>query len=1107
MDILQDNNIFNIATTTSAASAASTLALFSLSTQSSSTPSSPSSFTHEYDTSNYFSRLPNETIFNILAFVITNQNTVKSPTTVYSPHKQLSILSQVNRLFYKIANDALLWQITFEAKFDSEAIIRAGITDNNLIGDSVSVFNGTESEGEGESISSQVQNSSSFVKLQTGRNVWKELYKERQISLNKIKNYVKPPLPSPFVSSSDDDGETDDFSTIVHLDDFMELHFDDENEINNDSDNNTNNVDSSTLDSTDQVDDIVDDQLFDFDVEFNFIGNEKDGARTEEMERDNIDFTFEDGEELENSTLVDMTFTAIKDDDVKEDIVEEGSIKEDTMKENTVKENTVKEDTVKEDTVKEDTVKEGTIKEDIVKEDIVKEDIENVDIENVDIVNIDIVSENIFKEDTKDEELLRENVTKFEDNFGMDNPSVINVNGVSQDLDFVSEDLIKFDDPEFDSIFASDAIESDNFIIDTQASNAMENIENIDNDIQHNEVLVKDTNNSAKEVDHVAQAQDFSNPEINGDLNVTLQDYDESSKLLDDDEESFKLPDDEESSSKLHEGIPQIQNYGESSTIFQKPQEISSSKLSDNVYTESIDDDLPDFDENEESQDYEDNQNITNLIDYDEGLSQLQDFDGNGASINLQDFNVTQVESSSKEIINEQEIDLPDYEEDDGGDEITNLPNYDIKTNLQNETTVNDELNYVDEEVGLFDVNITEINIENAIENNIEQQNGLPNGDAIIENENDESPDHEINNDESNLPNHDENDDIMIPQDHESEIEEMDDMFDNYDNDNEVFDLFVNDNILNRIRTRRKIQQNNDPELLKILNIIWKICQENDGMNSEVLLGANVKELAVSLIKSLDKMEDQIQCLSIALQILSILISWHPELTIDLNKNKSLWRTIHYAMINVDMFFPELENTGYKQLILPASAGSAIHIFFHTNFFNLSNPSEFFDEYVPPPQLIPDSNVFNNVYNKSELGPEETIIQPFGEDFSGKWCGYYLYYISNQPSPMRESAMDITSLEFSPSEPGKVYYLNHIDYNPVRVTDKVVKEFSGSGSDKHGEFVIKHGIITEKGNVNFVKTYKGKHSWIYDGILLPVGICGRWGNSSQWHGNFWIWKR
>ncbi|POG59141.1 hypothetical protein GLOIN_2v862475 [Rhizophagus irregularis DAOM 181602=DAOM 197198] len=689
----------------------------------------------------------------------------------------------------------------------------------------------------------------------------------------------------------------------------MELHFDDENEINNDSDNNTNNVDSSTLDSTDQVDDIVDDQLFDFDVEFNFIGNEKDGARTEEMERDNIDFTFEDGEELENSTLVDMTFTAIKDDDVKEDIVEEGSIKEDTMKENTVKENTVKEDTVKEDTVKEDTVKEGTIKEDIVKEDIVKEDIENVDIENVDIVNIDIVSENIFKEDTKDEELLRENVTKFEDNFGMDNPSVINVN-------------------------------------------------------------------------------------------------------------------------------------------------------------ESIDDDLPDFDENEESQDYEDNQNITNLIDYDEGLSQLQDFDGNGASINLQDFNVT-----------------------------------------QNETTVNDELNYVDEEVGLFDVNITEINIENAIENNIEQQNGLPNGDAIIENENDESPDHEINNDESNLPNHDENDDIMIPQDHESEIEEMDDMFDNYDNDNEVFDLFVNDNILNRIRTRRKIQQNNDPELLKILNIIWKICQENDGMNSEVLLGANVKELAVSLIKSLDKMEDQIQCLSIALQILSILISWHPELTIDLNKNKSLWRTIHYAMINVDMFFPELENTGYKQLILPASAGSAIHIFFHTNFFNLSNPSEFFDEYVPPPQLIPDSNVFNNVYNKSELGPEETIIQPFGEDFSGKWCGYYLYYISNQPSPMRESAMDITSLEFSPSEPGKVYYLNHIDYNPVRVTDKVVKEFSGSGSDKHGEFVIKHGIITEKGNVNFVKTYKGKHSWIYDGILLPVGICGRWGNSSQWHGNFWIWKR
>jgi hypothetical protein len=1094
MDILQEK-IINIATSASTASTASTLALFSLSTQSSSTPSSPSSpssFTHEYDTSNYFSRLPNETIFNIFAFVITNQNTVKttSSTTVYSPHKQLAVLSQVNRSFYKIANDVLLWQITFETKFDSEAIIRAGIIDNNLIGDSVSVFNGTEGEGESEGISPQVQNSSSFVKLQTGRNIWKELYKERQIALNKIKDYVKPALPSPFVSSNDYDGETDDFSTTVHLDDFMELNFDDENENNNDSDINTNNVDSSTLDSTDQVDDIVDYQLFDFDSDFNFIGNEKDGTRTEEMKRDNLVYTFEDSEkfqELENNTLENnITFTA--EDSVKEDTVKEDTIKEDSVKEDIVNENFIKEDTVKENTVKEDTIKEGTLKEDIVKEDIIIED--------------------TLKEDTEEQLLLKENeenVTEFdlEDNFGIDNTSVINANVVSQDLDFVSEDLIKFDDLELDSIFASDAIESDNFI-DTQASNV---VKSIDNDTQHNEVLVKDNNNSAKEVDHVTQAQDFSNPEINGDLDVTLQDYDESSKLLDDDVESFNLPDDEESSSKLHEGIPQLQDYEESSTKFQKSQEIFTSKLPDSVFTELRGDDLPDYDEIEEvsqSQDYKDNQNITNLKNYseNEGLSQLQNFDG---TINLQDFNDKQVENSSKEIINDQEIDLPDYDEnDDDVDEITNLPNFEIKTESESAVIENhnyDLTDFVDEEADFFNENITEINNENNnIENKIEQQNELSNRDAIVEEENGEFPDYEINDVESSPSNHDEN---------ENEIEEMDDMFNNFEEDNEMLDLFVNDNNQSRIRTRRKIiQQNNDPGLLKILNIIWKICQENDGMNSEVLLGANAKEFAVSLIQSLDKMEVQIECLSIALQILSILVSWHPELTIDLHKNNSFWTAIHYAMINVDMFFPELENTiRYKQLVLPASAGSAIHIFFHTNFFNLSNPSEFFDEYIPPPQLIPDSNVFNNVYNKSELNPEETLIQPFGEDLSGKWCGYYLYYAYYQPSPMRESAMDITSLEFSPSKSGKVYCLNHIDHNPVPVTDKVVKEFSGSGSDKHGEFVIKHGIITEKGNVNFVKTYKGEHSWIYDGVLLPVGICGRWGISSQWHGNFWIWKR
>jgi hypothetical protein len=210
-------------------------------------------------------------------------------------------------------------------------------------------------------------------------------------------------------------------------------------------------------------------------------------------------------------------------------------------------------------------------------------------------------------------------------------------------------------------------------------------------------------------------------------------------------------------------------------------------------------------------------------------------------------------------------------------------------------------------------------------------------------------------------------------------------------------------------------------------------------------------------------------------------------------------------MIYIDMFFPEsVDNIRLKQLILPASAGSAIHIYFHTNFFNLSNPSEFIDNYVPPPQLIPDSNIFNNVYNKSELKPGEGVIQPFEENFSGKWCGYYAYFL---PHPIRESAMDITSLEFSPFEPGKVYCLNLIDNNPVRVTDKVVKEFSGSGIDQIGEFAINHGIITEKGNVNFIKTYIDQHSWIYDGVLLPVGICGRWGTTSEWHGNFWIWKR
>src|SRR5205823_5622276 len=133
-----------------------------------------------------------------------------------------------------------------------------------------------------------------------------------------------------------------------------------------------------TLDSTDQVDDNVDYQLFDFDIDFISIGNEKDEARTEEMERNNLDFTFEDDEEfqfqeLDNNILEDnITFTTgdtIKEDTIKEDTIKEDTIKEDTIKEDTIKEDTIKEDTVKGDTVKEDTVKEYTLKVDTEKED------------------------------------------------------------------------------------------------------------------------------------------------------------------------------------------------------------------------------------------------------------------------------------------------------------------------------------------------------------------------------------------------------------------------------------------------------------------------------------------------------------------------------------------------------------------------------------------------------------------------------------------------------------------------------------------------------------------------------------------------------------------
>ncbi len=141
------------------------------------------------------------------------------------------------------------------------------------------------------------------------------------------------------------------------------------------------------------------------------------------------------------------------------------------------------------------------------------------------------------------------------------------------------------------------------------------------------------------------------------------------------------------------------------------------------------------------------------------------------------------------------------------------------------------------------------------------------------------------------------------------------------------------------------------------------------------------------------------------------------------------------------------------------------------------------------------------------------MIQPYNENFDGKWFGYYSDF---QPLAYQywegitqESTMDITSLEFSSSEPGKVYYLNDYFFNPgVLVIDKVVKEFSGSGIDNIGEFIIKNGIITKEGNVNFIKTYKNTHnSRIYDGVLLPVGICGRWGTTYNWEGNFWIWKK
>ncbi|CAG8506090.1 2354_t:CDS:2 [Funneliformis caledonium] len=936
-----------------------------------SSPSSTSSFSHEYDTSNFFSRLPNETIFAIFAFTLTDRtttfatsaanepNSTTTSTIVCSPHKQIAILSRVCRLFHKIANDVFIWQMAFEKIFDSEAIIRAGIIENyNRLEEGgvegVDIIGDTKGEGEGKTTSQVQPSSSSSVQTQTGGNIWKELYKERQIALNKVKNYITPTLPSPFCNVNcilEDNADEDD--TL------------------------TNDEDSSTLKSTDQVDDNVDVPL----IDFNFVGNQEHEEQTEEKYPNSSDHTLGDDD--------DFLFQEFDLEDTTGDAVEKDATKENDAK---------------------------------------------IDLEDNAI-------------------------------------STIKVEDISQDIDFVGEDPITFDDPELDSIFASNIIEMDQIFNDAKDGKTI---------ARHSETLVKDTDNSTNEVDNVFdQNQDLFNSEIKDDLDETyLQDYYESSKLPDYEDESSQLQDYDVETSKLEE--LKLPDFEELSSNLPDLEEDPSSNLHD--LEEQPSSNIPDLEEEpssnlpnlpdpeeEPSSNFQDEE--LKLLDHEIPLSKLQDHEGpklpdiEEPSPKLQDY--------------EEEFKLPDHEE-----ESFKLPDYDEDL----KESINDDLPAYDEnevfQLQDYDEDKKLTNLQDFNNNKTEIASNV-----VV-----------LNEQENDLPAYDENDGV------EDEVKSV-----NLQNEDVAFDEGYQGSDIQSRRIRMSFtRQNNNPELLKILNTIWKICKENDGMNSEVLLASNVKEFTVSLIQALDKTNTQIDCLSIALQVLSILMAWHPELAIGLQKMDTFWSNIHASMIIPDIFFPESTDNDVrlKHLYLPASAGSAIHIFFRIKYVN-SNRTESIYNFSPPPPIVPNSKIFNNLYQK----PGDEIIQPYNDDeYDGKWFGYYSDF---QPLPYQylegvtqESAMDIT-LKFSPPEPGKVCNLSAYYYfNPsALVTDKVVKEFSGSGTDQVGEFIIKKGVITEKGKVNFIKTYVARHSWIYDGVLLPVGICGRWGRANNWGGNFWIWKR
>ncbi|CAG8565111.1 14298_t:CDS:1 [Funneliformis mosseae] len=1002
-----------------------------------SSPSSTSSFSHEYDTSNFFSRLPNETIFAIFAFTLTDRtttfatsaanepNSTTTSTIVCSPHKQIAILSRVCRLFHKIANDVFIWQMAFEKIFDSEAIIRAGIIENyNRLEEGgvegVDIIGDTKGEGEGKTTSQVQPSSSSSVQTQTGGNIWKELYKERQIALNKVKNYITPTLPSPFVSINYHI-ENDDDTTTTSIDDLMECNFNCILEDNADEDDTfTNDEDSSTLKSTDQVDDNVDVPL----IDFNFVGNQEHEEQTEEKYPNSSDLTLGDDD--------DFLFQEFDLEDTTGDAVEKDATKENDAK---------------------------------------------IDLEDNAI-------------------------------------STIKVEDISQDIDFVGEDPITFDDPELDSIFASNIIEMDQIFNDVKDGKTI---------ARHTETLVKDTDNSTNEVDNVFdQNQDLFNSEIKDDLDETyLQDYYESSKLPDYEDESSQLQDYDVETSKLEE--LKLPDSEELSSNLPDLEEDPSSNLHD--LEEQPSSNFPDLEEEEPSSNFQDEE--LKLLDHEIPLSKLQDHE---------DPKLPDIEEPSPKLQDyEEEFKLPDHEE-----ESFKLPDYDedLKESINDDLPAYDEnevfqLQDYDEDKKLtnlqdFNNNKTEIASNVVVLN--EQENDLPaydendgvedevksvnlqNEDVAFGNGNNDILDDVLDsnmNDSGN--NHEDDDDDTIQQYYEYDTSQ--------DVDDEIVELYYGSNedegyqgsdIQSRRIRMGFTRQNNNPELLKILNTIWKICKENDGMNSEVLLASNVKEFTVSLIQALDKTNTQIDCLSIALQVLSILMAWHPELAIGLQKMDTFWSNIHASMIIPDIFFPESTDNDVrlKHLYLPASAGSAIHIFFRIKYVN-SNRTESIYNFSPPPPIVPNSKIFNNLYQK----PGDEIIQPYNDDeYDGKWFGYYSDF---QPLPYQywegvtqESAMDIT-LKFSPPEPGKVCNLSAYYYfNPsALVTDKVVKEFSGSGTDQVGEFIIKKGVITEKGKVNFIKTYVASHSWIYDGVLLPVGICGRWGRANNWGGNFWIWKR